>query len=192
MRAIRCFMVFAIVLGLSAAYAEDKEHTFEGAKKCKICHSTDKKAGTHFKMWSEEAHSKAFQTLLTDKAKESAKKHGIEDPSKDEKCLSCHTTVGSPNPEEGVSCEACHGPASGYLKPHEKEGYAKAVELGMVDFMNMDLEAKAATCTKCHREDPHNDFYKPFNFEEAWKEIDHSEATAPAIKEKKAKEKEGK
>ncbi|MCA9431222.1 MAG: hypothetical protein KC940_11995 [Candidatus Omnitrophica bacterium] len=187
MRLVGLFMMVAFVVGLSPCYGAD-DYEYVGAKKCKICHSTDKKAGTHYKVWEEEPHAKAFETLLTDKAKEAAKKHGIDDPSKAEACLSCHTVVGSPNPEEGVSCEACHGPASGYVKIHEKEGYDAAVAAGMTDYFNMDKEAKAATCTKCHKEDPMNDFYKPFDYDEYYKKIDHSGATSPEVKAKREKE----
>ncbi len=186
MRLMKVVVLLAIVVGLSPSYGAE-EYDFVGAKKCKICHSTDKKAGTHFKVWEKGPHAKAFETLLTDKAKEAAKKHGIEDPSKAEACLSCHTTVGSPKPEEGVSCESCHGAGSGYLKVHEKEGYEAAVAAGMVDFRNMEQEAKEATCTKCHKEDPMNDFYKPFNFEEYFKKIDHSGATSPKVLEEREK-----
>lgn len=179
-----------LLFSLSASAQEgDKKEEMKvmGAKKCKICHSTDKKAGTHFKMWEEELHSKAFEALLSDKAKEAAKKHGIEDPSKDERCLACHTTKGSPALEEGVSCEACHGPAEKYLKPHEKEGYDAAVALGMTPFKTMEKEEIAKTCAQCHREDPLNDFHKEFNFDEFWAKIDHTKATAPAILEKREK-----
>lgn len=184
---LAAFLVFSIATGV---YAAD-EAAFVGAKKCKICHSTDKKAGTHFKVWEEQSHAKAFEVLASDKAKESAKKHGIEDPQKDPRCLSCHTVKAEPGPEdkvtleEGVSCEACHGPAENYLKPHEKEGHDKAVELGMIALRTMSAEEKAETCTRCHKEDPLNDFYKPFNYDEYWAKIDHSKATSPAILEKR-------
>jgi hypothetical protein len=188
----KALLVAALALGLSTAYAAD-EQAFVGAKKCKICHSTDKKAGTHYKVWEEEAHAKAFEVLASDKAKEAAKKHGIDDPQKAEACLACHTvkaTLGADDTgthEEGVSCEACHGPAGGYLKIHEKEGYDAAVAAGMTPFMGMEKEAIAETCMKCHKEDPMNDFHKPFNFEEAWAKIDHSGATSPEVKAKKGK-----
>lgn len=183
-----CLALGLCVVGMS--YAAD-DIAYVGSKKCKICHSTDKKAGTHFKLWEEEAHAKAFEVLASDKAKESAKKHGIEDPQKDARCLSCHTVKAEPGPEdkvtleEGVSCEACHGAADKYLKPHEKEGLEKAVELGMAPLRNMSAEEKEQVCLKCHKEDPLNDFYKPFNFEESWAKIDHSKATSPAILEKR-------
>lgn len=186
----RWFAVLVALFLVAPAFAQDaekKEHKVLGAKKCKICHNTDKQAGTHFKAWEENAHAKAFQTLLTDKAKESAKKHGIEDPSKDERCLSCHTTKGSPNPEEGVSCEACHGAAEGYLNVHKKEGYEASVKAGMADLKSKKPEEIAATCLECHKADPLNDFHKEFNYEEAWAKIDHTKNTSPAILEKREK-----
>jgi len=58
------------------------------------------------------------------------------------KCLACHAL--NPPAEqrgrafeisEGVSCENCHGPASGWLGPHTTRAWAheKSVALGMHD-----------------------------------------------------------
>jgi hypothetical protein len=185
MRLVSWLLAVAFLGWMSPGYAEDAKAV--GAAKCKICHSTDKKAGTHFKVLEEQAHAKAFQSLLTDKAKESAKKHGIEDPSKDEKCLSCHTVKGAPKPEEGVSCEACHGAAENYLKSHEKEGYEVAVKGGMKDLRGMTKEQKTEMCLTCHKADPLNDFHKEFNFDEFYAKIDHTKATSPAVLEKRKK-----
>lgn len=187
MRALVVLVAIILVSPVFGQETEKKEYKVLGAKQCKICHSTDKKAGTHFKHWSETAHAKAFQTLSSDKAKESAKKHGIEDPTKDERCLACHATKGSPTPDEGVSCEACHGGAEGYKAPHEKEGYEAAVKLGMADLKGKKPEEIAKTCMACHKEDPMNDFHKEFKFEEAWTKIDHAKNTSPAVLEKQQK-----
>lgn len=186
----RHLLSLILVVSLMPAFAADekKEHKAVGAKKCKICHSTDKKAGTHYKVWEETAHAKAFETLLTDKAKEAAKKHGIEDPSKDERCLSCHTVKGSPTPEEGVTCESCHGAAEGYLKPHEKEGLEVAVSLGMKSLRSLPPEEQAKTCLECHKADPLNEFHKEFKWDEFFPKIDHSKATSPAVLEKRKAE----
>jgi hypothetical protein len=186
---LRWLVVLLVVLFASPVLGQDaaKEHKAVGAKKCKICHSTEKKAGTHFKAWEESAHAKAFQSLLTDKAKESAKKHGIEDPSKDARCLACHTTKGSPTPDEGVSCEACHGAAEDYLKIHEKEGLEAAVKAGMTPLKSMKPEEIAAKCTECHKADPLNEYHKEFKYEEFLAKIDHTKNTAPAVLEKRKK-----
>lgn len=66
-------------------------------------------------------------------------------------CMQCHGTVpvGSESASifDGVTCEGCHGPSSGYEKPHRKgpgEGYA----LGMVELKN--ASALANNCARCH------------------------------------------
>jgi hypothetical protein len=189
-----CLGVACLLLVAISGYRAESANDFVGAKKCKVCHSSEKMSGTHYKLWEESNHAKSFAVLATDAAKESAKKHGIEDPQKDEKCLSCHTTkavLGATDEitlDEGISCEACHGAAEGYLKPHAKDGYDASVALGMVSLKKLTPEELAATCTRCHREDPLNDFYKPFNFDEAWAKIDHTKATSPKILEKRAQE----
>ena len=189
----RLAWMVCMALSFSATRASfaAEDLAYVGAKKCKICHSTEKKGGTHYKLWEEEAHAKAFISLASPEAKEAAKKHGIDDPQKDARCLSCHTVKAELGPndkvtlEEGVSCEACHGAADKYLKPHEKEGLDKATELGMVPLRKMTKEEKEQVCLRCHKEDPLNEFHKPFNFDEFWAKIDHSKATSPAVLEKR-------
>ncbi|MFN0157638.1 MAG: multiheme c-type cytochrome [Bacteroidota bacterium] len=76
-------------------------------------------------------------------------------------CMKCHGTVvtgkESKDVEEGVSCESCHGPGSGYKDPHQegvkgtgagRAGYVKGLQLGMADLKNTDRRAQA--CVKCH------------------------------------------
>jgi hypothetical protein len=71
-----------------------------------------------------------------------------------ERCLDCHAldVPGEPrvDPEDGVSCEACHGPARGWLTAHAEPG-ADPVALaprGMVD--TRDPARAAETCLRCH------------------------------------------
>lgn len=76
-------------------------------------------------------------------------------------CMKCHGTVvsgkESKEVEEGVSCESCHGPGSGYKDPHQegakgsgpgRAGYVKGLQLGLVDLKNLDRRAQA--CVRCH------------------------------------------
>src|SRR5262245_31649589 len=43
-------------------------------------------------------------------------------------CVRCHATVFQGEANAGVSCESCHGPSSGYVKPHQTKGaYDQAV-----------------------------------------------------------------
>jgi len=67
-------------------------------------------------------------------------------------CVKCHATyVDKGKTLEGVGCEACHGPASGYRQFHSQtpKDYAGAVQQGM-----RNLQAKPATwvkeCRDCH------------------------------------------
>ncbi len=102
-----------------------KTYKYVGVKKCNICHKL-KKYGNQAAIWSKEKHSKAYETLASDESKKIAKKLGIKgDPQKAKECLECHTTAGTKDKkllatsykiEEGVGCEACHGPGSVYKK----------------------------------------------------------------------------
>jgi hypothetical protein len=71
-----------------------------------------------------------------------------------QRCASCHGTVISGKEsrelEDGVSCESCHGPGSGYKDPHSEKpgGYEKALKLGMAELKNVDTRATA--CVRCH------------------------------------------
>ena len=70
--------------------------------------------------------------------------------------------------EEGVSCEACHGPGSAYKTNAVMKalyaGTQKGADVGLVD-------PKKELCVKCHN--PESPTYKPFKFEEAVKKIAH-------------------
>ena len=100
------------------------------------------------------------------------KKSAAESPE----CLKCHVTGGgtaknvdkSFNMSEGVTCEACHGPASGYKTLHSKpENKEKAVEAGLVLGNAKDQKP----CLTCHNEE--SPTYKKFTMAEMWKKIEH-------------------
>jgi hypothetical protein len=85
-----------------------------------------------------------------------AKILGIGRPDAEQKCLTCHA-LEAPAPQraksytaEGVSCEACHGPASGWLGPHTTRGWthAQSVAAGMYD--TKDLVRRTEKCASCH------------------------------------------
>jgi len=79
--------------------------------------------------------------------------------TKDVRCLACHTNptlAASKNPHdialrsEGVSCEACHGSASGWLGPHTGgAGRAAGYEAGRMAKL-YDLGERALACAGCH------------------------------------------
>lgn len=172
--------LLSLGLGLFVASAslaqEQKPAIYEGAASCKKCHLTQK-SGAAYKIWQGTKHAQAYQTLASPAALEIGKKLGIAEPQKSEKCLQCHVTAFGVDAnrlgakfsiEEGVGCEACHGPGSEYDAKTVMEGITngsvKAASVGLIKPTEKD-------CVKCHNEKSPS--YKPFNFEKMAKEIAH-------------------
>jgi len=150
-------------------------HEIVGAPKCKTCHK--KKTGNQWGKWLESKHSKAYEALGTDKAREFGAARGVEDPQKDPACLKCHTTKGFLGEDvaisakgkykisEGVGCETCHGAGSSYRKKSIMKDLDAAKAAGL------QLNKNVEFCTKCHNEESPS--YKEFIFEERWAAIAH-------------------
>lgn len=109
-----------------------------GAKSCGECHSL-KNLGNQQEVWEDSRHKQAYNTLLSDKAKQFAAKHNIESPEKNQQCLKCHTTefhLEGPlkslvyNIDEGVGCESCHGAGSKYSSAHIMEDEQQFLQNG--------------------------------------------------------------
>ncbi len=75
-------------------------------------------------------------------------------------CLACHTTAGDLAPAargetvlaDGVSCESCHGPASGWLAAHTQRSWHGLRRAAAANgFVNTDrLNERAGQCARCH------------------------------------------
>ncbi|MDZ7268644.1 MAG: multiheme c-type cytochrome [candidate division KSB1 bacterium] len=116
--------------------------------------------------WKNDAHKVTVDAFFDDPAayEKIARLAGVNPAEMlkgNQSCMSCHGTVisgrESREVEEGVSCESCHGPGSGYKDPHSegdpklgrnRPGYVKALRRGLVELAN--LEQRAATCVRCH------------------------------------------
>jgi hypothetical protein len=203
--------VFAVVLAAVAALlafapapgtvsAADEEPAYVGADSCKKCHFAQHKS------WKDGKLAKAFEDLKPGNAVEAKKAAGL-DPDKDycqdPACLACHTTgygtpTGYPAPpaegaewteeektraalNEGVTCEACHGPGSlygPYKKDHKEFKHAEIRALGAL------VPVTAEHCTDCHDKSK-SPTVKDFDFEKARKseemhkhkelKVDHSD-----------------
>ncbi|MBN2365770.1 MAG: cytochrome c family protein [Calditrichaeota bacterium] len=175
--------VISVVLALTilaffsfGIFAQEEEFQYVGMKNCKMCH-TSKKSGESYKIWQESAHATAYQTLANEQSQKIAAEMGIEDPQKDEKCLKCHVTgYGEPaskygkdySMEEGVTCEACHGPGSEYKSMKiMKQIYAGEVEGSKYGLVEPD----AALCKTCHNEE--SPTFKGFDYEKFVAQIAH-------------------
>jgi hypothetical protein len=73
-------------------------------------------------------------------------------PHRDPRCLTCHSilpdasaTVSDHLLADGVSCEACHGPAASWLKPHTTAGW---LALGPNRYQSIDQCAAVATANE--------------------------------------------
>lgn len=150
---IMCFLFF---VGSSAVNAQEFEYI--GAAKCKMCHNKPA-TGAQYKQWLGTKHATAMESLSADEAK-------------DPKCVKCHSTVGHVDEDliiglkisEGVSCESCHGPGSGYKTNSVMKSREKSMEKGLI----LPTEQ---VCKTCHNEEsPH---YKGFDFAEYVKKISH-------------------
>ena len=164
-------LILILVIAFSGI-ADDKKYEYIGVKKCATCHKS-KKQGEQKAIWEKSNHSNAFKQLTSKEGLAKAKTLGIEDPTKSDKCLSCHAPQFDKKDlwqkkfklEEGVQCETCHGAGSAYKKKKIMQDHAKAVANGM-------LEADEKTCLTCHVKD--NPEHKgTFDYKKAWDKIKH-------------------
>lgn len=170
MKKILLYVILGLILfGLPfIAYTSDE---YLGARKCKICHIKI------YKSWEKTTHARAMETLKPGVAAEAKKKANL-DPAKDytadPACLLCHTTGNNPA-HAGIQCEACHGPGARYAASSimnkgkwsaNPEAQCKlAVEAGLI------LSPQEKHCTACHNEK--SPTYKPFDFKERIKQVQH-------------------
>lgn len=107
---------------------------------------------------TKDEHAQAYAHLLQERSRTIARNLGLErGPEKEPRCLACHTNDAPPerrgrsfDPADGVSCEACHGPAERWLGPHTTRGWERrqSLELGMRD--TRDPLVRAEICSACH------------------------------------------
>lgn len=131
-------LIFAVCLAISVAVSlaqpvsaapnpaphDQQETGFVGSATCAACHDD-----TH-KTWSGTLHSQAFSSPIF---QEDWTKQGSADA-----CLECHTTGFDTKTgkyaEEGVACEACHGP---YQQGHPETP--------------MPITPDYTLCARCHK-----------------------------------------
>jgi hypothetical protein len=178
-RLVSVATIIAIALVTGAASSAAGEFKYIGVKKCKTCHQ---KAliGDQHAAWEKSKHSKAYEALKGEEAAKFAKAAGIAGPAYEaEQCLGCHVTAygadpsaflsGPLNVADGVQCESCHGPGSGYKKKNIMADHAKSVANGL-----LDPGKDQKICVTCHNEkSPTWDPAKGFDYEASKKAIAH-------------------
>lgn len=155
------YSLFVIIL-VHGSYSQTKYQTLGGGG-CGLgqtnCHVSESKNMV-------DKHKNSPDDLAgSDDAKKYAELSGVGEANMlkgNSKCMECHGTVVSGKEtkevEEGVSCESCHGPGSGYKDPHSegpkggpgivREGYTKSLALGLK--VLKDYNVRAVACVRCH------------------------------------------
>jgi hypothetical protein len=141
----------------------EKKFTYIGSSACGECHGMES-IGNQNKIWRSSPHARAFRTLKSETALKIAEDRGIKDPANDSKCLKCHSTGGGKTEElkeEGIGCEACHGPGSIYSQmsvhvnfTNRESAYNQAVKYGMYPILGIKhLKKREKLCLHCHNSD---------------------------------------
>jgi hypothetical protein len=145
------------------AGAQQPRYTGPGSCSSASCHggvqprADESVLQNEYTTWAiQDKHSRAFSALTGDIGKRIARNLNIN-AATSFRCMGCHTLdvpedqkARTFDPNEGVSCENCHGAASNWLGPHTaRDGsYAKSVALGLYD--TRDLVSRNEKCLSCH------------------------------------------
>lgn len=107
---------------------------------------------------NSDRHAQAYNVLFEEPSARIVKNMRLKRKAYQEPlCLDCHATnipparvSGRIDIEDGVQCESCHGPASGWRDEHMQPGWthAQSVERGMIDMR--DLPTRGSLCLSCH------------------------------------------
>ncbi|MHB8055114.1 MAG: multiheme c-type cytochrome [Candidatus Aminicenantales bacterium] len=169
MSSMKWTVSIAAALIIAAASAAMQSSTYVGSKKCSLCHKNEH-LGAQYKIWESTLHSKSLASLSGPNAAVPAEAMSVSSPTEDPKCLRCHGPFFEKDPDfitEGVSCEICHGPGSGYAKLSIMKNKEEAIKKGLVLYGTQDKIK--AFCLTCH-DNPHS---KPFDFAAGWEKMKH-------------------
>jgi excinuclease UvrABC ATPase subunit len=169
------YYLFTIILLPFISMLSQSGNTYVGVESCAMCHKTEKQGSQH-SIWQNSAHSKAFETLKSDKANQIAKEKGFTKPAVETwECLKCHVTgynldatmLGKKfKVEDGVQCETCHGAGSAYKDMKVMKDKNLSIEKGLI--VHEKLEE---FCVSCHNSE--SPTFVKLDVNEAWKKIKH-------------------
>lgn len=159
---LTCLFVALLLSAATVASAQGRYQVL-GPSQCLNCHDHQAERQWYEKLEIPEVrklfpekganagHINALKQLEMAKSNDFAKAIGLRDKyDVNGACVKCHATVFAGDANAGVSCESCHGPASGYLEIHKTKGaYEKSVAAGMTHLIGQ-LERWAQQCTSCH------------------------------------------
>lgn len=108
--------------------------------------------------WSRvDKHARAYKVLFNEQSARIARNLGLANAAEAKVCLDCHAhnVVKAQRGDrfkfdDGVSCEACHGPSERWLPKHveDRATHASNLEAGL--FPTDDPSERARLCLSCH------------------------------------------
>ena len=160
--------LFVGVTGSRAGATDSGNGRFEGVASCagSTCHGRMEADGAVVRQdelmrWQEPssqagAHSRAYSLLLGQRARQITATLGMGDPTSAPACLGCHATPTNGLTgarfltSDGVGCEACHGPSSGWISTHFAVGgnHKDNVARGLIPLES--ATTRASVCLDCH------------------------------------------
>lgn len=172
-RIVTLTVIFLIPFFTSAQ--TEVEHEFIGVEACVMCHKSEKQ-GQQLMIWQNSQHSKAYETLQTEKANQIAKEKGFETPAAETtECLKCHTSGYNVDEsmlgkkfkiEDGVQCETCHGPGGDYKSLKIMKDRELAIQNGLKVYEEIE-----SLCITCHNAE--SPTFVDMDIMEAWEKIKH-------------------
>jgi hypothetical protein len=108
--------------------------------------------------WSRvDKHARAYKVLFNEQSARIARNLGLGNAAEAKVCLDCHAhNVAKAQRgerfkfDDGVSCEACHGPSERWLSKHVEDGAKHAGNLEAGLFPTDDPTERARLCLSCH------------------------------------------
>ncbi len=145
---------------------------FVGVAGCKSssCHGGAGEKRNQYITWlQQDFHARSYAILTDARSARIAETLGLHEPKdikeikaapESSRCTVCHSPfqsvaparlMPSAHPDEGVSCESCHGAAESWLRGHTRKdwNYAMRVTAGMRDLRSFYVRAN--TCVACHQ-----------------------------------------
>jgi hypothetical protein len=167
-----CLLVFAAILALPATEPGQIRETpgaFVGSVGCKSssCHGGAGPKRSQYLTWSQkDYHTKAYAILLNARSDRIAEGLGItaagapNPAATNSRCTICHSPFQSlpatrlsdtARPDEGVSCENCHGAAGGWFRGHTRRDWTYQIRVGAGMRDLRSLYVRATACAACHQ-----------------------------------------
>ena len=143
-------------------------HRTEGTVTCasNVCHGSiepwreSKVLQNEYVTWTRlDRHARAYAVLRNEQSRKIAKNLGLPKPAHESKvCLDCHAHNVPQDKRgkrfvvsDGVTCEACHGPAGNWVQSHAETGATHEQNIANGLYPTDDPGARARLCLSCHQ-----------------------------------------